>query len=74
MRRILKIYDLLKFEDLEKIVTLLPEIKELFEQVDPEYYEFIDNDKKFNFTLDAITKLSLNYFIEINVDYFTISK
>ena len=51
MRRILKIYDLLKFEDLEKIVTLLPEIKELFEQVDPEYYEFIDNDKKFNFTL-----------------------
>ena len=74
MRRILKIYDLLKFEDLEKIVTLLPEIKELFEQVDPEYYEFIDNDKKFNFTLDAITKLSLNYFIEINADYFNISK
>ena len=30
MRRILKIYDLLKFEDLEKIVTLLPEIKDLF--------------------------------------------
>ena len=43
MRRILKIYDLLKFEDLEKIVTLLPEIKELFEQVDPDYYEFIND-------------------------------